>query len=58
MMDDYFKVSKSLSACILLVDLRHKPTEQDVQMLDFLRYNSISYTIVATKADKLKGTAE
>ena len=53
MMDDYFKTSDNLSACILLVDLRHKPTEQDVQMLDFLRYNSIPYTIVATKADKL-----
>ncbi len=53
MMDDYFKTSENLAACIQLVDLRHKPTRQDVQMVDFLRLTRIPFTIVATKADKL-----
>ncbi|MGI6215244.1 MAG: ribosome biogenesis GTP-binding protein YihA/YsxC [Christensenellales bacterium] len=53
MMDDYFKTSENLAACVLLVDLRHKPTQQDIQMLDFLRLLGIPFIIVATKADKL-----
>ncbi|MDO5022941.1 MAG: ribosome biogenesis GTP-binding protein YihA/YsxC [Eubacteriales bacterium] len=53
MMDEYFKKSEHLAACILLVDLRHKPTQQDMQMADFLKLCGIPFTVVATKADKL-----
>ena len=37
----------------MLVDSRHDPTEDDVQMIEFLHYHTIPFTIVLTKADKL-----
>ena len=37
----------------MLVDLRHKPSEDDVLMYKFLKYYQLPVTIVATKADKV-----
>ena len=54
MIDKYFMESKNLRLAILIVDIRHEPNDQDVQMLDFLTYNNIPTTIVATKFDKIK----
>ena len=56
MIDTYLEVSKNIAAAILLVDIRHVPTNQDVQMLDYLTFNNIPVTIVATKYDKIKKT--
>lgn len=52
--NDYLKKTKNLVCTMLLVDIRHDPTDQDVQMLDYLSYNNIPVTIVATKYDKIK----
>ena len=38
---------------ILLIDIRHDPTEHDRMMFRYLLYYGIPYTLVATKADKL-----
>lgn len=54
MIEYYFETSKNLRAAILLVDSRHTPTEQDIQMLEYLTYHNIPVTVVATKIDKLK----
>jgi GTP-binding protein len=54
MINGYLETSKKLVSAILVVDVRHKPTEQDVQMFDYLTFNNISVTIVATKYDKIK----
>lgn len=35
MIDTYLEVSKNIAAAILLVDIRHIPTKQDVQMLEY-----------------------
>ncbi len=56
MIDTYLEVSKNIACAILLVDIRHVPTNQDVQMLDYLTFNNIPVTIVATKYDKIKKT--
>ena len=37
----------------MLIDYRHKPTEDDVLMYDFLKYYNLDITIVATKYDKI-----
>ena len=37
----------------LLVDYRHKPSEDDLLMFNFMKYYNLDVTIVATKADKL-----
>ncbi len=36
-----------------LCDIRHKPTADDLQMAEYLYYNLIPFTVIATKADKL-----
>ena len=40
---------------VQLVDIRHKPSAQDVQMYDYLRYFGLDGIVVATKADKVSG---
>ena len=37
----------------MLADSRHDPTADDVQMMQFLHYHVIPFTVVLTKADKL-----
>lgn len=54
MMEHYFSTRETLKKAILIVDFRHKPTQQDVQMYDYLKYLDIPVLIVATKADKVK----
>ncbi len=53
MMEEYFEKRDTLKATILLVDARHKPTEDDLIMYDFLKYYEIPVIVVATKVDKL-----
>ena len=38
---------------VLLVDSRHKPTEDDVLMIDWIIYHGYPIQVIATKADKL-----
>lgn len=56
MIESYMEKAKNLSSAVLLVDIRHTPTKQDVQMLDYLTFHNIPVTIVATKYDKIKKT--
>jgi len=53
MMEAYFRTRSSLMAVIVIVDIRHPPTVDDQQMVQFLQYYQIPLTIVATKADKI-----
>ena len=46
--------SEQLRMVFLLIDLRHKPTNNDVQMYRWILSNGFSPVIVATKADKIK----
>ena len=54
MIDTYLETSQNIACAILVVDIRHIPTKQDVQMLEYLTFNNIPVTIVATKYDKIK----
>lgn len=53
MIEEYLKVREELKHVFLLVDYRHKPTEDDVLMYEFLKYYNLDITIVATKYDKI-----
>ena len=53
MIEDYLEKSESLVHVLLLVDLRHEPSEEDAQMARYLRGIGIEFTVIATKADKL-----
>lgn len=54
MMEEYFETREPLKAVILLTDLRHPPTNDDLQMFDYLTYYQLPVLIVATKFDKVK----
>ena len=56
MMEDYFSERTQKRGVIILVDARHKPTEDDITMLEFVRYYEIPVAIVATKCDKVPTT--
>ena len=54
---DKFFAEKCAQHVFALCDIRHGPTEDDKQMAEFLYYNIIPFTIIATKADKLSKAA-
>ncbi len=49
----YLENSQNLKMVFVLVDSRHKPTEKDLQMLNYLYAFQIPFKVVATKTDKL-----
>ncbi|MFK9091271.1 ribosome biogenesis GTP-binding protein YihA/YsxC [Bacillus salipaludis] len=53
MIETYFTRREQLRAAVLIVDLRHPPTNDDVMMYDFLKHYEIPCIIIATKADKI-----
>jgi len=53
MIEEYLEKREELKRVFMLVDFRHKPTEDDVLMYNFLKYYNIPVTIVATKVDKV-----
>lgn len=53
MVEGYLKTREHLRGVVLLVDSRHPPTVQDVQMYDWLKHQGVPAVVVATKADKL-----
>ena len=55
LMDSYFQdEGEILTAGVLIVDIRHKPTADDVTMHDWFRQTGCPEIIVANKLDKLK----
>ena len=53
MMESYLENREGLLKVIQLVDIRHKPSAQDVQMYEYLKYFNLDGIVVATKADKV-----
>lgn len=53
MMEEYFQKRKGLKKVIQLVDIRHAPSAQDVQMYRYLRHYGLDGIVAATKADKV-----
>ena len=53
MMQAYFEQAEELLHVLCLVDIRHEPTQDDIQMNAFLRQMGIPFTVIATKSDKI-----
>ena len=53
MMETFLTQRQGLRKVFQLVDVRHKPTAQDVQMYEFLKYYHLDGPVIATKADKV-----
>ena len=54
MIERYLHQSKQLKAVFLLIDIRHKPSENDRNMYEWILHNGYEPIIIATKLDKLK----
>ncbi len=53
MMETYFQKREGLKKVVQLVDIRHKPSAQDVQMYNYLKHYGLDGIVVCTKADKV-----
>ncbi|PKM50934.1 MAG: YihA family ribosome biogenesis GTP-binding protein [Firmicutes bacterium HGW-Firmicutes-7] len=53
MIEYYLKKRQELKIVVLLVDIRHEPSENDQMMINWIRGNGFEPIIVATKADKI-----
>lgn len=53
MMERYLGNRENLVKVVQLVDIRHEPSKQDVEMYQYLKYYGLDGIVVATKADKV-----
>ena len=58
MIEAYLKSRNGLVCTVLLLDIRHNPTTQDIQMYEWLQYYGLSGLFAATKADKVSTSDE
>ena len=54
---DYFEKRQQLVAAFVLVDIRHEPQKIDLEFMEWMGVNAIPFSIIFTKADKLKPKA-
>lgn len=54
LMEAYFTSQRNLRLVFLLLDVRHPPSVDDLTMLNFLRESGYPFTVILTKADKLR----
>ena len=53
MIEKYLHISKQLKAVFLLIDIRHEPSANDVNMYEWMKYQGFAPIVIATKADKI-----
>ena len=56
LVEGYLMSDRDIRLVVQLVDSRHEPTKDDVQMIDFMIDNEMPFVIALTKADKLNKT--
>ena len=54
MINEYLDDTTRDMVILMLVDARHKPSEEDMMMLEWIRYSKRPFYVVATKVDKIK----
>lgn len=52
-MEDYLESRENLKMVFMLVDFRHKPTDDDVMMYKYLKHYNIPVSVICTKLDKV-----
>lgn len=56
-MENYLETRENLKKVFMLVDFRHKPTNDDIMMYNYLKHYKIPVTIVCTKCDKVNNNS-
>ena len=54
LIDGYLESDRDIRLTFLLLDMRHAPSKDDLQMIEYLIAQEMPFVIVLTKADKLK----
>lgn len=53
MMEEYFETREQLKAVVLITDMRHDPTKDDLNMFHYMQHLNIPTIVIATKQDKI-----
>ncbi len=51
--ETYFRNSKNIKLIISLIDIRHKPTNDDIMMHEWIKKEGLPCIVIATKSDKI-----
>lgn len=54
--EEYLFTRKNISCIILLIDIRHAPSENDIMMFNYIKTINVPHIILANKADKIAPT--
>ncbi len=53
LVDSYFTANRPIRLVLLLLDIRHEPSKDDLGLMTFLHHHGLPYALVLTKGDKL-----
>ena len=53
LMEGYFNSNRNVKLVMQIIDIRHAPTKNDLDMLEYLKYHNFNFTVILTKSDKL-----
>ena len=53
LVEGYFAAGRKIALLVQIIDMRHKPTADDMDMMHFLYDSGIPFIVVMTKSDKL-----
>ncbi|MBI1290525.1 YihA family ribosome biogenesis GTP-binding protein [bacterium] len=56
MMEGYFRGNRKLAACLALLDIRRKPSDEDLELMEMMAEHDLPVLPVVTKADKIPKT--
>jgi len=56
LMESYFASGRDIRLVVQLIDMRHAPSEQDIDMIEYMVANRLPFIVALTKADKLNKT--
>ena len=56
MINAYFTSDRNIPLVVQLIDMRHSPSKDDYQMLQFLNETNANFIVALTKSDKLNKT--
>ena len=51
--EQYLSIGKNISLIVLVLDIRHKPTEDDILMYNYILSTNLPFIVVTSKADKI-----
>ena len=56
LMETYFSTGRDIRLVVQLIDMRHAPSRQDIEMIEYMKENNIPFVVALTKCDKLNKT--